>query len=63
MVRLTYSTLGNIAIYLICHAKNGQRELLVRLKVNFYGWLHNLMSLREIIDKRRNRTAKPLAIE
>jgi len=39
------------------------RELLVRLKVNFYGWLRNLMSLREIIDKRRNRTAKLLAIE
>jgi hypothetical protein len=39
------------------------RELLVRLKINFYGWLHNFMSLREILAKRRNRTAKLLAIE
>jgi len=39
------------------------RELIVRLKVNFYGWLHKLVSLREIIAKYRNRTAKPLAVE
>ena len=39
------------------------RELLVRLKVNVYGWLHNLMRLREIMAKRKNRTAKILAIE
>ena len=39
------------------------RELLVRLNVNFYAWLSNLMSLREIIVKRRDRTAKLLAIE
>ena len=39
------------------------RELLVRLNVNFYGWLSNLRSLREIIAKRRNRTAKLSAIE
>jgi GT2 family glycosyltransferase len=36
------------------------RELLVRLKINVYGWLHNLMSLREILAKRENRTAKLL---
>ncbi len=39
------------------------RELLVRLNVNFYGWLSNLRSLREIITKRRDRTAKLLAVE
>ena len=38
-------------------------ELLVRLKVNVYGWLHNLMSLREILAKRENRTAKLLTLE
>jgi GT2 family glycosyltransferase len=39
------------------------RKLLVRLNVNFYGWLSNIGSLREIIAKRRDRTAKLLAIE
>jgi GT2 family glycosyltransferase len=39
------------------------RERLVRLSANFYGWLSNLMSLGEIIAKRRHRTAKLLAIE
>jgi GT2 family glycosyltransferase len=38
-------------------------EMLVRLRANYYGWLCNLMCLREIITKRRNRTAKLLAIE
>jgi len=38
-------------------------ELLVKLKIDFYVWLHNFMSLREILAKRRNRTAKLLAIE
>jgi hypothetical protein len=39
------------------------RELLVRLNVNFYGWLSNFISLREIIAKRRSRPAKLLATE
>jgi len=38
-------------------------ELIGRLNVNFYGWLSNLRSLRDIIAKRRDRTAKLLAIE
>jgi hypothetical protein len=38
-------------------------EMLLRLKINLYGWLHNFMSLREILAKRRNRTGKLLAIE
>ena len=38
-------------------------ELLLRLNVNYYGWLCNLKSLREIIAKRRDRTAKLVAIE
>ena len=39
------------------------REMLYRLRLNFYAWKANLLSLREIIVKRRNRTAKLLAIE
>lgn len=39
------------------------RELLDMLKVNFYGWLCNLITLPEIIVKRKNRTARLLAIE
>jgi len=38
-------------------------ERLIRLKINYYAWLSNLKSLREIIAKRRDRTAKLLAIE
>lgn len=39
------------------------RDLLVRLSINYSAWLSNLISLREIIAKRRDRTAKLLAIE
>lgn len=39
------------------------RELLVRLKINVYGWLYNLARLREIMAKRENRAAKLLALE
>jgi GT2 family glycosyltransferase len=38
-------------------------EMLLRLRIDLYGWLHNFMSLREILAKRRNRTGKLLAIE
>jgi hypothetical protein len=39
------------------------REMLLRLEINFYAWQANFLGLREIIVKRRNRTAKLLAIE
>ena len=39
------------------------REMLLRLEINFYAWQANFSGLREIIVKRRNRTAKLLAIE
>jgi GT2 family glycosyltransferase len=39
------------------------RELLIRLRANFYGWLYNLRSLCEILTKRRDRAAKLLSIE
>ena len=39
------------------------REMLYRLRLNFYAWRANLLSLREIIVKRGNRTAKLLVVE
>jgi GT2 family glycosyltransferase len=33
-------------------------ELLGRLKLNVYAWLHNLRNLQEILNKRRSRTVK-----
>ena len=38
-------------------------EMLTRLRVNFYGWSQNFMSLREIMAKRESRTAKLTAVE
>lgn len=42
--------------------RSGQ-ELIEKLNVNIHGWFCNLMSLREILSKRADRTAKITAIE
>ncbi len=39
------------------------REMVARLRVNFSAWPSNLLSLREIIAKRRDRTARLLAVK
>jgi len=42
--------------------RNGT-ETLLRVRINFYGWLQNFKNLHDIIAKRKNRTAKLLAVE
>jgi hypothetical protein len=42
--------------------RNG-REMLARLRTNLSAWSSNLSSLRDIIAKRSNRTAKLMAVE
>jgi GT2 family glycosyltransferase len=39
------------------------REMVARLKVNVSAWKSNLLSLREITAKRKNRTARLTAVE
>ena len=39
------------------------KEMVARLRVNFYAWSTNFLNLREIIAKRKNRSARLLSVE